>query len=81
MKEKVTASTRPRAASVRRTTPAPALQPAQRRLGQRAFARQRHRRDVVIAVDAQHLFDEIGLALDIAAPGGRLDRERSPPPR
>ena len=40
------------------------------------LARQGHRRDVVVAVDAQHLLDEIGLALDIAAPGRRLDRQR-----
>ncbi len=42
-----------------------------RRAGHRGFARQRHRRDFVVALDPQHLLDEIGLALDVAAPGRR----------
>ncbi len=52
-----------------------ALRGQERRLGQGLFPRQGDRRDVLVAVDAQHLLDETGLALDIGAPGGRLDRE------
>ena len=46
---------------------------AGRRRAEAGGARRLGRRQFVIAFDARDLFDEIGLALDIAPPGRRLD--------
>ena len=51
------------------------LRRGQRRARQRRIAVERHRRDLVVALDPEDFLDEIGLALDVAAPGRRLDRE------
>ena len=45
-------------------------------MGQGGCAFQGQRRNAVIAVDAHHLFDQAGLADDVAAPGGDADGER-----
>ena len=53
----------------------PALLRRQCRTRQRGCPFERDRRDLVVALDAQYLLDEIGLADDVAAPRRRLDRE------
>ena len=45
-------------------------------LGEHRLASQRHRGDLVVAVDPQDLFHQAGLALDVGAPGGHLDLQR-----
>ena len=40
----------------------------------RAVTGQGLRIDVVLAVDAHHLFDEVGLAVDVGTPGRHRDR-------
>ena len=53
------------------------LQRRQDRRGDRVRrARQRARQHALKAGDAHDLLDEIGLALDVGAPGRHLDRER-----
>jgi hypothetical protein len=49
----------------------PPLLRRQRQHGHGALALQRHGWDVVVAVDTDDLLDEVGLALNVAAPGRR----------
>ncbi len=58
-----------------------ALGGIERGLRQRRLARERHGGNVLEARDAQHLLDEIGLALDVGAPGRRHDGPRRSRPR
>jgi hypothetical protein len=53
----------------------PPLRRRERRARQRLLPLQRHGRDSVIALDPQHLLDEIRLTDNIAAPRRRLYRE------
>ena len=75
MNENETVSVSPRSAIVRRTSSERRRAGANAGRGNARLARQRHRRDVVVPLDPQHLLDEVGLALDVAAPGWRLDRQ------
>src|SRR3984893_5604925 len=56
----------------------PLLHPAQRRARQCRIAVEGDCRDLVVAFDPENFLDQIGLADDVAAPGGRLDREIVP---
>ncbi len=54
----------------------PALLQGQHRQRDRLVARQGYRRDRIQALDAQHLLDEVRLAVDVPAPGRRRDADR-----
>ncbi len=69
MKDQVTASIMPRAASARRAVRVRICSVVRMRAVDRAVAVERLRRDVVDAVDAHDLFDEVGLAIDVRTPG------------
>src|SRR5215472_4729484 len=53
----------------------PSLRRRERRARERPVALEWHGRNLVIALNPEHLLDEVGLPDDVAAPRGRFDRE------
>ena len=78
MNDQVTASIMPRAASARFAARVRICSAVRILRVDRVVAAERLRRDVVDAMDAHDLLDEIGLAVDIRPPGRHCDIDESP---